>query len=173
MAQLIDNRDLEILADVYMKEGQSELVNHNNALAIEKMQKALRLLKKAKSTELYVKNLNTLGVVFSSLQDEQKAFECYLEALANAEVIKSSTLKALCYINVGCCYHKLERHSEAIKYYKEAETELSKADADSQEKYQIWSMINYLNLKEAYGMLGEETDFPADMAINCKNMVYV
>ena len=78
MTQLINHRDLEILADIYMKEGQEDLVNHKNELAIMKMQKALRLLKKAKSTEQYVRNLNVMGVVYTSIGDEQKAFECYL-----------------------------------------------------------------------------------------------
>lgn len=173
MAQLIEKKDLEILADYYMKEGQNELVNQNNAVAIEKMQKALKLLKKAKSTELYVRDLNTMGIVFSNLQDEQKAFECYLEALANAEVIKSSTLKALCYINVGSCYQKLERHAEAIKYFEEAEKELLKPDVKSQDKYQVWTMVNYLNLRDAYGELGKTIDYRPEFLENCGNLVYI
>ena len=151
MTQLINHRDLEILADIYMKEGQEDLVNHKNELAIMKMQKALRLLKKAESTEQYVRNLNVMGVVYTSIGDEQKAFECYLEALANAEVIRCSYLKALCYINVGSCYQKLERHQEAIKYFKDAEKELSNPDVKKKEKYQMWTMVNYLNLRDAYG----------------------
>ena len=107
--------------------------------------------KKAKSTEQYVRNLNVMGVVYTSIGDEQKAFECYLEALANAEVIRCSYLKALCYINVGSCYQKLERHQEAIKYFKDAEKELSNPDVKKKEKYQMWTMVNYLNLRDAYG----------------------
>lgn len=173
MTQLINNRDLEILADVYMKEGQEALVNHKNDEAISKMQKALKLLKKAKSTEQYVRNLNIMGVVYTSVGDEQKAFECYLEALANAEVIRCSYLKALCYINVGSCYQKLERHKEAIKYFKDAEKELANPDVKKQEKYQMWTMVNYLNLRDAYGELGRVEEYKPFSMDNSKTLIFV
>lgn len=174
MTQLINHKDLEILADVYMKEGQEDLVNHRNKIAIKKMQKALKLLKKAKSTERYVRNLNVMGVVYTSLGDEQKAFECYLEALANAEVIKCSYLKALCYINVGSCYQKLERHHEAIKYFKDAEIELSNPDVKKQEKYQMWTMVNYLNLRDAYGEIkGTEEELKPYSIDDAKTLIFV
>ena len=52
---------------------------------------------------------------------------------------------------MGSCYQKLERHQEAIKYFKDAEKELSNPDVKKQEKYQMWTMVNYLNLRDAYG----------------------
>ena len=173
MTQLINYRDFEILAEYYMKEGQEDLVNHKNELAIAKMQKALKLLKKAKSTERYVRALNVMGVVYSTVGDEQKAFECYLEALANAEVIKCSYLKALCYINVGSCYQKLERHKEAIKYFKDAEKELSNTDVKKQEKYQMWTMVNYLNLRDAYGEIGEDNKYDECTFGDNKKLIFV
>ena len=160
MTQLINKRDYEILADVYMREGQEAMIHHDKDTAIDCMDKALRLLKKGKSHEKYVKNLNTMGVVYAQLENEDKAFECYLEALANAEVLKSSYLKALCYINVGSCYQKMDRHIEAIKYFMDAEKLLSNPDVKKQEKYQMWTTVNYLNLRDAYGKIGDETDPP-------------
>lgn len=156
MTQLINKRDYEILAEVYMREGQEALVLHDDKTAIQRMEKALRLLKKAKSHEEYVRSLNIMGVVYAQLENEDKAFECYLEALANAELLKCSYLKALCYINVGSCYQKMERHQEAIKYFRDAERMLSNSDVKKHEKYQMWTMVNYLNLRDAYGRIGED-----------------
>ena len=81
MTQLINKRDYEILADVYMREGKEAMIHHDKETAIDCMDKALRLLKKGKSHEKYVKNLNIMGIVYAQLENEDKAFECYLQPL--------------------------------------------------------------------------------------------
>ena len=40
-----------------------------------------------------VKYLNILGLVYELENDESKAFECYLESLATAEIIRSRDLR--------------------------------------------------------------------------------
>ena len=38
-----------------------------------------------------------------------------------------------------------------IPFDKDAEKELSNPDVKKKEKYQMWTMVNYLNLRDAYG----------------------
>lgn len=152
-------RNYEELAEEYMKCGQDELMLDNFDGAVENINKALSILKKVGSDEKYVIDLNVLGVIYDNAGYEDKAFECFLEGIAMTRIMKNcSYLKALCDINVGSCYQKMERHERAIEYFRHAQKELQNPSVKSVERLQVWGMVNYIKLKDSYGKIGIEND---------------
>ena len=75
-----------------------------------------------------VKYLNILGLVYELENDESKAFECYLESLATAEIIRSRDLKAMVY-----------------RYFNDARDEYDSSSEKSEECHKSWVMFDYIN----------------------------
>lgn len=142
-------------AENLMRVGQLELNKGNFKTAVNNITMALQCLREVQSTEKYVVYLNTLGVIYAESDMPEEAFECYLEGIAMTRVMKNcSYLRALCDINVGSCYQKMGHHEKAIEYFQHAQHELKKPSVKSIERFQMWSMVNYINLKESYGEIG-------------------
>ena len=97
------NRDkLEEIADIEMKAGQDALIEHDVSGAIKHIRESLKILKQAENLEKYVTNLNILGMAYAMESNETKAFDCYLESLATAEVMNVETRNALHTSAIGC-----------------------------------------------------------------------
>lgn len=155
MIKRINRIEAERISEKYISDSEKALHNNDYMKSIELMNDALKVLKEAKCMEKYVLNLNILGIIYSNAGEDEKAFECYLEGLAMTRVMKNCAyLKALCYINVGSCYQKLERHDRAIQYFIDAQRELADPSFEKEKRFQMWNMVNYINLKDSYGMIG-------------------
>lgn len=144
MSSELTKYELEEMADNEMEAGQDALVKHDAANAIEHIRKSLKLLKQVGNVEKYVKNLNILGMAYALESDESSAFDCYLESLATAEVMKSNNLKALSYSNIASCYQKMGKHNEAMKYFRDAKKEYKNPSERKEENYEMWNSITYL-----------------------------
>ena len=143
----ITAQEIEMLAGDEMKLGEEAIVNQDFTSAILHIRQSLKYLKEIDNIEDYVKNLNILGLVYAMKEDENAAFECYLESLANAEVIKSKDLKALSYSNIGGCYQRMGRYQEAYEYYRNAKKEYKESKCKVEKNYEMWNTLNYLNQK--------------------------
>ena len=140
------NRDkLEEIADIEMKAGQDDLIEHDVSGAIKHIRESLKILKQAENLEKYVTNLNILGMAYAMESNETKAFDCYLESLATAEVMNSKNLKALSYSNIASCYQKMGKHNEAMKYFRDARKEYRNPSQRKEGNYEMWNSISYLN----------------------------
>ena len=140
------NRDkLEEIADIEMKAGQDALIEHDVSGAIKHIRESLKILKQAENLEKYVTNLNILGMAYAMERNETKAFDCYLESLATAEVMNSKNLKALSYSNIASCYQKMGKHNEAMKYFRDARKEYRNPSQRKEGNYEMWNSISYLN----------------------------
>lgn len=140
------NRDkLEEIADIEMKAGQDALSEHDVSGAIKHIRESLKILKQAENLEKYVTNLNILGMAYAMESNETKAFDCYLESLATAEVMNSKNLKALSYSNIASCYQKMGKHNEAMKYFRDARKEYRNPSQRKEGNYEMWNSISYLN----------------------------
>ena len=95
--------------------------------------------------EKYAEYLNILGLVYELENDESKAFECYLESLATAEIIHSRDLKAMVYSNIGSSYSKMGRDKEAQRYSTMPETNMTVPPENSEECHKSWVMFDYIN----------------------------
>ena len=149
MIDKIDKKELENQADKGLELGKKSLLDHDYKNAERYVKESLKNLKDAGCIEKYVKTLNILGIVYAIESDESKAFDCYLESLANAEVMDSKYLKAMTYSNIGSCYQKMGRTGEAMKYYEDAKKELADPTVKEQESYEIWNMLNLINIRGA------------------------
>lgn len=149
MIDKIDKKELENQADKLLELGKKSLLDHDYKNAERYVKESLKNLKDAGCIEKYVKTLNILGIVYAIESDESKAFDCYLESLANAEVMDSKYLKAMTYSNIGSCYQKMGRTGEAMKYYEDAKKELADPTVKEQESYEIWNMLNLINIRGA------------------------
>lgn len=130
-----------------MLAGEDALVEHDFDEAIRHIKKALRLLKHAKHTQEYVKDLNILGMVHSMASDESAALDCYLESLATAAVMKSNEMKALSYSGIGSCYQKMGHYKEALVYFRNARREHQRCEVSEEEDRAMWSTFNYLYIE--------------------------
>lgn len=142
-----EKKEYERLADEQLEIGKRCLIDHDYDAAEHHVKESLKYFKDAGCIEKYVKTLNILGIVYAIASDESKAFDCYLESLANAEVMDSKYLKAMTYSNIGSCYQKMGRTGEAMKYYEDAKKELSDPTVKEQESYEVWNMVNMINMK--------------------------
>lgn len=140
-----DKSNLKLLADKEMQEGEIAIVEHDFSNAAKHIKESLKLLKEAECIEKYVENLNILGLVYAMEKDESAAFDCYLESLATAEVLRSKDLKALSYSNIGSCYQKMGKHEQAMKYFRDARNEYRGTLGKCSENYEMWNTLNYLN----------------------------
>lgn len=71
----------------------------------------------------------------------QKAFECYLESLATAEIIRSRDLKAMVYSNIGSSYSKMGRDKEAQRYFNDARDEYDSSSEKSEDVIKAGSCL--------------------------------
>lgn len=164
-----DKKELERLADEQLELGKKSLLDHDYTQAEFYVKESLKNLKEAGCIEKYVKTLNILGIVYAIESDEGKAFDCYLESLANAEVMDSKYLKAMTYSNIGSCYQKMGRTGEAMKYYEDAKKELADPTVKEQESYEIWNMLNLINIKGA----SEQNESSSDVKIDKNSVILV
>ena len=139
---------LNIWIDIYLDNAQKFVSNNQYDEAIENMKKALDAFKELEDIHGYITNLNLLGIIYSKAKDDKKSFECYLEAMALAEIHKDDQLKALCCTNVGGCYLKMGKHKIAFEYFREAQKVLE--DPRIRAEYPVLSLINYVNLIDSY-----------------------
>ncbi len=145
MSNVQDKYNLQQLAEKAMLEGENAIVQHDFSNAAKYIKESLRLLKEANCIEKYVENLNILGLVYAMEKDESAAFDCYLESLATAEVLRSKDLKALSYSNIGSCYQRMGKHEEAMKYFRDARKEYKGTLGKGSENYEMWNTLNFLN----------------------------
>ena len=113
--------------------------------AVVRIKKALARLKSTGHVEKYAEYLNILGLVYELENDESKAFECYLESLATAEIIRSRDLKAMVYSNIGSSYSKMGRDKEAQRFFNDARDEYDSSSEKSEECHKSWVMFDYIN----------------------------
>lgn len=144
-----NKKELERLADEQLELGKRCLLEHDYDTAESHVKESLKNLKAAGCIEKYVKTLNILGIVYAISSDESKAFDCYLESLANAEIMDSKYLKAMTYSNIGSCYQKMGRTGEAMRYYEDAKKELADQTVKDNESYEIWNMVNMITMRNS------------------------
>lgn len=135
-AAIADNEMIIAVDDVVKKDYDS---------AVVRIKKALARLKSTGHVEKYAEYLNILGLVYELENDESKAFECYLESLATAEIIRSRDLKAMVYSNIGSSYSKMGRDKEAQRYFNDARDEYDSSSEKSEECHKSWVMFDYIN----------------------------
>lgn len=145
MGETVDKFSIENRADEEIKSAVDNVVHHDYNKAIRHIQKSLRLLKSIGNIEKYVEYLNILGLVYELKDDESAAFDCYLESLATAEVIRSKDLKAMVYSNIGSSYSKMGRSKEASRYFDDARAEYGSSSEKSEECHKMWMMFDYVN----------------------------
>ena len=91
----VDKYSTDNIADNEMIIAVDDVVKKDYDSAVVRIKKALARLKSTGHVEKYAEYLNILGLVYELENDESKAFECYLESLATAEIIRSRDLKAI------------------------------------------------------------------------------
>lgn len=105
----VDKYSTDNIADNEMIIAVDDVVKKDYDSAVVRIKKALARLKSTGHVEKYAEYLNILGLVYELENDESKAFECYLESLATAEIIRSRDLKAMVYSNISSSYSKMGR----------------------------------------------------------------
>ena len=133
----VDKYSTDNIADNEMIIAVDDVVKKDYDSAVVRIKKALARLKSTGHVEKYAEYLNILGLVYELENDESKAFECYLESLATAEIIRSRDLKAMVYSNIGSSYSKMGRDKEAQRYDSSSEK--------SEECHKSWVMFDYIN----------------------------
>ena len=166
----VDKYSTDNIADNEMIIAVDDVVKKDYDSAVVRIKKALARLKSTGHVEKYAEYLNILGLVYELENDESKAFECYLESLATAEIIRSRDLKAMVYSNISSSYSKMGRDKEAQRYFNDARDEYdsssySKMGRDkeaqryfndardeydsssekSEECHKSWVMFDYIN----------------------------
>lgn len=109
------------------------------------MQDSVKMLKSIDSTEKYVEYLNILGMIYDIEEDEKAAFDCYLESLATAEVIRSRELKAMIYSSIGSSYRKMGKDKEAVQYFEDAYYEYNCSSRKKKRNEKMWTIFEYIN----------------------------
>ena len=84
----VDKYSTDNIADNEMIIAVDDVVKKDYDSAVVRIKKALARLKSTGHVEKYAEYLNILGLVYELENDESKAFECYLESLAMAEIIR-------------------------------------------------------------------------------------
>ena len=92
MMNAVDKYSTDNIADNEMIIAVDDVVKKDYDSAVVRIKKALARLKSTGHVEKYAEYLNILGLVYELENDESKAFECYLESLATAEIIRSRDL---------------------------------------------------------------------------------
>ena len=145
MGDSVDKFSVENRADEEIKIAVDNVVQCDYEKAVDHIQFSLKLLKSIGNIEKYVEYLNILGMIYELKDDERSAFDCYLESLATAEVIRSRDLKAMIYSNIGSSYSKRGKSKEASQYFKDARDEYSSSSEKTEECHKMWMMFNYVN----------------------------
>ena len=145
MKDAVDKFSIENRADDEIKRAVDCVIAHDYKKAVNHIQKSLKLLKSIGCTEKYVEYLSILGLIYEYGDDETAAFDCYLESLATAEVIRSKDLKAMVYSNIGSSYSKMGKNTEASRYFEDAQYEYGSSTEKSEECHKMWTMFNYVN----------------------------
>lgn len=140
-----DKYSTDNIADNEMMIAVDDVVKKDYDSAVVRIKKALARLKSTGHVEKYAEYLNILGLVYEIENDESKAFECYLESLATAEIIRSRDLKAMVYSNIGSSYSKMGRDKEAQRYFNDARDEYDSSSEKSEECHKSWVMFDYIN----------------------------
>lgn len=148
MSIIYENNELKMQADIYLNDAQEYVSNNELDKAIDNVSKALEIFHNIGNSQSYIINLNLLGIIYGLAKDDEKSFECYLEAMAMAELLKFNHLKALCYTNVGGCYLKMGKCKKAFQYFRDAQKVLE--DPSIRAKCPVLSMVNYVNLRDSY-----------------------
>lgn len=141
-------------ANRFIQEGLNAVAKGNLSEAVEIVTKALCLLKEADEQYLYAKTMNLLGSVYASIGNETMAIDCYLDGLDIAEEQEAYDLPILFYNNIGTRYQELGETQKAIYYFHKSQTNLKAPNIYNHERYGQWSMVNALNLSEAYSIIG-------------------
>ncbi len=141
----VDKYSTDNIADNEMIIAVDDVVKKDYDSAVVRIKKALARLKSTGHVEKYAEYLNILGLVYELENDESKAFECYLESLATAEIIRSRDLKAMVYSNISSSYSKMGRDKEAQRYFNDARDEYDSSSEKSEECHKSWVMFDYIN----------------------------
>lgn len=145
MMNVVDKYSTDNIADNEMIIAVDDVVKKDYDSAVVRIKKALARLKSTGHVEKYAEYLNILGLVYELENDESKAFECYLESLATAEIIRSRDLKAMVYSNIGSSYSKMGRDKEAQRFFNDARDEYDSSSEKSEECHKSWVMFDYIN----------------------------
>ena len=138
MMNAVDKYSTDNIADNEMIIAVDDVVKKDYDSAVVRIKKALARLKSTGHVEKYAEYLNILGLVYELENDESKAFECYLESLATAEIIRSRDLKAMVYSKMG-------RDKDAQRYFNDARDEYDSSSEKSEECHKSWVMFDYIN----------------------------
>ena len=137
MMNAVDKYSTDNIADNEMIIAVDDVVKKDYDSAVVRIKKALARLKSTGHVEKYAEYLNILGLVYELENDESKAFECYLESLATAEI--------MVYSNIGSSYSKMGRDKEAQRYFNDARDEYDSSSEKSEECHKSWVMFDYIN----------------------------
>lgn len=85
--------------------------------SLEYLLKGMDLLKSFHDSEQMIVYCNLIGVIYSKLGDEQKAFDYYFSGMNLASEKKDFYQQARFYSNIASAYAKLSAHEEALKYF--------------------------------------------------------
>ena len=145
MVKAVDKFSIENRADEEIKFAVENVIRHDYDNAVNHIKRALGMLKSIGCMEKYVEYLNILGLVYELDNKESAAFDCYLENLANAEIMRSKDLKAMIYSNIASSYSKMGRNKEAQRYFKDACDEYGALSENTEERHRMWGMFEYVN----------------------------
>ena len=145
MVKTVDKFSIENRADEEIKFAVENVTRHDYDNAVNHIKRALGMLKSIGCMEKYVEYLNILGLVYELDNKESAAFDCYLESLANAEIMRSKDLKAMIYSNIASSYSKMGRDEEAQRYFNDARDEYDSSSEKSEECHKSWVMFDYIN----------------------------
>lgn len=149
------SQDLVALADEYIEEADCAYENKQIIQAIHLAQNALHLYKEAGALEKYAYCLNSIGVFYSTVGNENGAVDTYLEGLDLCEKQHLEQYYSLFYNNIGSGFQDLREYNKAIEYFLKTEECLKHEKAKKEERYQLRLLITYMNLCDAYRAQGE------------------
>lgn len=97
--------------------GELFFQQHKYNQSLEYLLKGMELLKSFKDSEQLISYCDLIGIIYSKLGDEQKAFDYYLIGMNLAGEKKDFYQQARFYGNIATAYAKLSAYEEALGYY--------------------------------------------------------
>jgi diguanylate cyclase (GGDEF)-like protein len=100
--------------------GELRFRQHKYKHSLEYLLKGMELLGSFHDSEQMIVYCNLIGIIYSKLGDEQKAFDYYFIGMDLASEKKDFLWQARFYSNIASAYAKLSAHEEALKnFFKE------------------------------------------------------
>ncbi len=103
-----------------LNEGSAAEKKYDWAAAVKIYEQGLQTAKNAKDEEGEARILNSLGVIYSSTGQPQKAVEFYQQALPLYERTGNKDRKANVFLSLGIVYSDTGQPQKAVEYYQQA-----------------------------------------------------